>query len=206
VRLRLRDEAMALIAAEDLVEACYSYNIVALDAIEADAVHAGGEVLRAPRLLPASGELTAVGCGVCTLGPRYEARISALFGEKRAALAVALDEIGHQMLFALGRRVQDRILSDCYLKRLTMGTELHAGDPGLELAAQAAVLRLADADKIGVGLHRGQLITPLRSTSVVFAIGRNLPEVTWSRCDDCPSAKKCNFGARQKRVVSAVEA
>jgi hypothetical protein len=204
VRVRLRNEAIALMLAEDLVEACYSYNIVPLDGPAGDTLRAGGESIHAPRLLPESGQLTAVGCGVCTLGPRLEARISALFREKRASLAVSLDEVGNEMLFALGRRIQDRMLSECYRLRLSMGAELHAGDPGLELDAQAAVLRLANADKIGVALYKGNLITPLKSGSVVFAVGRNLPEVSWSRCDSCPSAAKCNYGRRSRSAAIAM--
>ncbi len=198
VRVRLRNEAITLILAEDLVEACYSYNIVPLQGPAGEILQAGGEWIRAPRLLPKSGELTALGCGVCTLGPKLEARISQLFREKRASLAVSLDEVGNEMLFAIGRRIQDRMLSECYRKRLSMGAELHAGDPGLELDAQAAVLRLASADKIGVALYKGNLITPLKSGSVVFAVGRNLPEVSWSRCDSCPSAAKCSYGRRPR--------
>lgn len=200
-RARLRNEAIALMLAEDLVEASYSYNIVPLQGPAGEILQAGGEWIRAPRLLPASGELTAVGCGVCTLGPKLDARIGALFRERRAALAVSLDEVGNEMLFALGRRIQDRMLSECYRKRLSMGAELHAGDPGLELEAQTAVLRLAEAEKIAVGLFKGLLVTPLKSSSVVFAIGRNLPAVSWSRCESCPSAAKCNYGRRQQTVA-----
>ena len=201
VRARLRNEAIALILAEDLVEACYSYNIVPLQQPAGETLYAGGESIQAPRLLPESGELTALGCGVCTLGPKLGARVTALFAERRASLAVSLDDVGNELLFALGRRIQDRMLSECYRKRLSMGAELRAGDPGLELASQAAVLRLAEADKIGVGLHGGHLITPLKSGSVVFAVGRNLPEVSWSRCDDCASKAKCNFGRRAQPVA-----
>ena len=204
VRARLREQAIATILAEDLVEACYSYNIVPLEGPAGELLRAGGESIYAPRLLPESGELTGLGCGVCTLGPKLEARISALFRERRASLAVSLDEVGNEMLFALGRRIQDRMLSECYRKRLNMGAELHAGDPGLELDAQAAVLRLADADRIGVALYKGQLITPLKSGSVVFAVGRNLPEVSWSRCASCPSAAKCSYGRRPKGAVIAM--
>jgi hypothetical protein len=113
-----------------------------------------------------------------------------------------LDELGVELLFALGRRIQDRMLSECYRKRLSMGAELHAGDPGLDLEAQAAVLRLAQAQAIGVELYKGTLITPLKSGSVVFAVGRNLPEVAWSRCESCPSSNKCNFGRRQRTAKS----
>ena len=198
-RVRLHHKAVALIWDEALLEASYSYNIVPLGRpAEGPTLQAGNETLEAPSLLPESGELTALGCGVYTLGPRFERRISELFRQRRAALAVVLDEIGSGLLFAMGRRVQDRMLSECYRKRLSMGAELHAGDPGLELDAQASVLRLAEAGKIGVGLHRGQLITPLKSGSVVFAVGRNLPEVAWSRCETCPSMNKCNFGRRRQ--------
>jgi hypothetical protein len=156
--------------------------------------------------LPESGELTALGCGVCTLGPRLEARVTSLFGERRASLAVALDAVGVEMLFALGRRLQDRMLSECYRKRLSMGGELHAGDPGLDISAQATVLRLADAAKIGVGLHGDHLITPLKSGTAVYAVGRDIPAVSWSRCDTCPSKTKCNFGRRPAGSVSAAVA
>lgn len=199
-RARLHHRAVELIQAEGLLEASYSYNIVPLERpADGPQLRAGGENLEASRLLPESGELTALGCGVYTLGPRFEARISELFRDRQAALAVVLDDIGVELLFAMGRRIQDRMLSECYRKRLSMGAELHAGDPGLELVAQAAVLRLAECAKIGVALHRGQLITPLKSGSVVFAVGRNLPEVAWSRCDTCPSKNRCNFGRRQRR-------
>ncbi len=201
---RLREQAVAMIRDEQLLEASYSCNIVPLDhPAEGPSLRAGGECLEAARLLPESGELTALGCGVYTLGERFEKRVRELFKERRAALAVVLDEIGIELLYAMGRRIQDRMLSECYRKRLSMGAELHAGDPGLDLDAQAAVLRLAEADKIGVGLHKGQLITPLKSGSVVFAVGRDLPEVAWSRCDTCPSKNKCNFGRRQRSTAPA---
>jgi hypothetical protein len=206
VRARLRASAIALIEAEDLVEASYSYNIVPLDRPAAETFHVGGETIHAPRLLPESGELTALGCGVCTLGPRLQARVTALFGERRASLAVSVDDVANEMLFALGRRVQDRMLSECYRRRLSMGGELHAGDPGLDVSAQAAVLRLAEAAKIGVGLHGDYLITPLKSGSVVYAIGRNLPEVSWSRCDTCASKTKCSYGRRPKGAIQLLPA
>jgi hypothetical protein len=200
---RLREQAIGLIRDEKLLEASYSYNIVPLDATaEGPRLRAGGEALEAPQLLPESGELTALGCGVYTLGPRFEACVSELFQNRRAALAVVLDELGIELLFAMGRRIQDRMLSECYRKRLSMGAELHAGDPGLDLDAQATVLRLAQAEAIGVELHKGQLITPLKSGSVVFAVGRNLPEVPWSGCESCPSNNRCNFGRRQRTAES----
>ncbi len=64
--------------------AAYSCRIVPLDAPPA------------PRLLPESGQLTAIGCGARTIGPAPEARVASLFAERRAARAVALDELGNR--------------------------------------------------------------------------------------------------------------
>ena len=100
----------------------------------------------APRLLPESGELTALACGVCTLGPTLERASARCSREKRASLALALDELGNELLFAVSRRAQDRMLADASPRGLSMAGELDAGDPGLALDAQAAVLRLAEAE------------------------------------------------------------
>ena len=200
-RKRLRGEAIELVKAEDLVEASYSYNIVPLEGPAAETLHLGGETLYAPQMLPASGKLTALGCGVTTLGSRIELRVRKLFGEKRASLAMAMDGLANEMLMALDRRIQDRMLSECYRRRLTMAGELRAGDPGLDISAQAAVLRLANAQSIGVEVNGSHLMTPLKSTSLVFGVGRDLPAVSWSRCDTCPSSKTCSFGYRPKAAV-----
>jgi len=196
VRARLRRDSLDLILAEDLVEASYCYEVLPLDAPPAAILQAGGTAFDAPALLPASGELTALGFAACTLGPHLQARCTALFGEKRAALAVALDELGTEMLFALARRLQDRVLSECYRKRLGLGAELNAGDPGLALDTLAAIVRLSGAADIGIGLHGGKLMTPLKSTAMIFAIGRDLPAVALSRCGGCPSRERCTFGRR----------
>ena len=57
------------------------------------------------RLVPESGQLTALAVGIFTLGPALERRVTALFAERRMSLALALDKLGNELLFALSRRV-----------------------------------------------------------------------------------------------------
>jgi len=189
---KLRDDAIELTRAGKLLgRAAYSYEIVALAPPVDVWLRAGVETLHAPKLLPESGQLTALACAVATLGQALTDRVSELFAQRRAALALALDSLGNELLFALARRVQDRILADTMRKRLTMAGELRPGDPGLALDAQGAVLRLAQAQRIGVELTHGMLMRPHKSTSMVLGVGINLPATAWSRCDDCPSNTKC---------------
>jgi hypothetical protein len=200
LRTRLRGEALALARDEQLLAAAYSYRIVPLEEPAAPTLRAGGEILHAPRLLPESGQLTALGCAVCTVGPLIEARVRSLFDEKRPSLALALEGLGNELLFEVSRRVQDRMLAVAVRQGLTFGGELRAGDPGLELEAQSAVLRLAQADGIGIRLGRGHLMQPLKSVSMVFGVGIDLPKTDWSRCDDCPSRAKCGLIGRAEAL------
>ncbi len=202
-RERLRREAIELARAEALIDAAYSYCLVPLDAPPAEILCAGGEKLFAPWLLPASGQLTALACGVCTLGPLLEQRVSLLFAERKASLALALDGLGNELLFAVSRRAQDRMQADATRRGLSMAGELRAGDPGLALDAQGAVLRLAQAETIGVALKSGHLMHPFKSTSMVLGIGIDLPAVQWSRCDTCPTRGKCAVVARTKTAAPA---
>ena len=185
-----------MIGRDALLEAAYCYRIVPLDEPPRDRLRVGGEVLDAMRLVPESGQLTAIAAAVCTLGPALERRTTALFAERRTSLALALDGVGNELAFVLSRLLQDRILAEARKRQLSAAGELRAGDPGLPLAAQAAVLRLAEADSIGVSVSRGQLLQPLKSMSMVFGIGIGLPPALWSRCDACPSLAKCRMSGR----------
>lgn len=196
-KARFRAEALDLVDREDLLSPAYSYAITALDAPAAPTLQAGGERLHAPRLLPESGELTALACGVATIGSRLERRIGELFAARAMSLALALDQVGNELLFAAGRRLQDRILLAGQKRGLSMAGELRPGDPGLALDTQAAVLRLAGADTIGVRLTRGHLLQPLKSSSMVFGAGIDLPPAQWSRCDECRSRATCRIAAQE---------
>lgn len=190
-RARLREEAIGLARREALVEAAYCWRVIPLDAPAGEILHAGGERLHAPWLVPEAGELTALACLACTLGPRFERRVSGLFAERRAALALALDELGNDLLFELARRAQDRVHAEVMREGLSMAGELRAGDPGLALQAQPAVLRLAQAQRLEIGVTPAAMMHPVKSTAMVLGVGIGLPAVCWSRCDACPSRERC---------------
>ena len=191
VAARFRARAVDLARAEGLGQALITHRIVPLDR-PADAVLvAGGETFHAPRLLPESGELTALAFGAATLGPALPARVTALFAERQPSLALALDAIGNLMLLEASRRLQDAVLASVRRGGLTMAGELRPGDPGLALEAQPAVVRLAGGAALGLAVTRSLALDPAKSATVVYGVGRDLPAVTWSRCDDCRSRPTC---------------
>lgn len=197
-----RLKALELVRREQLVDTAYCYTIVPLEAPPAAVLQAGGESLEAPWLLPESGQLTALACAACTIGSAYEERVSQLFAERQASLAMALNDLGNELLFAVSRRVQDRIQADVSRRGLSMAGELRPGDPGLAIEAQGAVLRLASTDTIGITLGPGGLMNPVKSCSMVLGIGIGLPAVKWSRCDHCPTRDKCRVVERAANALA----
>jgi len=97
---------------------------------------------------------------------------------------------------AVSRRLQDKLLAEVRRRGLTLSGELRPGDPGLALEAQAAVLRLAQAEAIEVALRGAHTLVPLKSLSMVMGVGLDLPSASWSRCDLCPSRVGCKLVAQ----------
>ena len=189
---RIHDQALNMIIDEQLINARFTYGIIPLNQIAEGSLWAEGECFHAPRLLPESGKLTAVGCGVATIGNTLEHRVTSLFAQKKASLALALDKIGNQILFEVDRRLFEHIFATTQKTQLSMAGELRPGDPGLDLCHQPALLRLADSKSIGVNCNQGNTLTPLKSTSMIFGIGEDLPTAKWSRCDECRFNTNCS--------------
>jgi hypothetical protein len=200
-RSRARAQALELVERESLIEAAWRWSIVPLDAAPAETLRAGSETFHAPWLLPKTGELTALAFAICTIGSSLERRVSSLFAERRPSLALALDMLGNEALLALFRRAQDLLLVEVRRVGLSMAGELRPGDPGLGLDAQAAVLRLAKAEEIGVAVTRLNMLNPTKSASSMFGVGVDLPPAQWSRCDHCPAREGCK--AAKLAVVPA---
>lgn len=199
---RRRVAALHEVLADTLVEPAYRTRIVALEGAAGATLRAGGQCLHAPRLLPASGRLTALGAVACTLGPRLEARVRAHFAARRPSAALALDELGTALLLELARHAQDRLVAAAARRGLSVAGELAAGDPGLALDAQAAVLRLADGAAIGMSASAAGALQPLKSCTSVLGVGVDLPATPWSRCDHCPSAPRCAIARRSKESAA----
>lgn len=199
---KLRERALRLAGEEGLGESRYAVRIVPLEGQADGKLTVEDETLFAPRLLPASGELSALGFAACTLGGALEARVRSLFRARRPSLALALNALGDEMLAGINRRAQDRIQVQASRLGLDMAGELRPGDPGMGLAAQAAVLALAGGAQIGVRLSDHRMLEPVKSMTMVVGIGHNLPEATWSRCDECRSRERCTW-ARPRSATTA---
>lgn len=110
--------------------------------------------------------------------------------------AALLDQVGSRAVWQLGQRLLAAIRLAAHRAGSRAGGPLFPGDPGLPLAAQPILARLGDPDGAGVEVSGGGLLTPLKSLSMVVAIG---PEVRrWARVANC---RECRFHDRCRKPV-----
>jgi hypothetical protein len=186
-----RNGALELAETERLNRGAYAFRVVPVDSIKNGVFHLGGVTFDAPKMVPEHGEIKALAVGVATVGRRLEERVQSLFAERKAGLALGLDNLGTEMLFATSSGLEARLRAAARREGYMVSGELRPGDPGLELEAQEPLLQLLAPERVNIALSDGLLLEPMKSTSVIYGIGINLPEKAYLRCADCKSKGKC---------------
>ncbi|MEJ2466977.1 MAG: hypothetical protein P8045_14970 [Candidatus Thiodiazotropha sp.] len=182
VRRRQRDKALALLQDEALLEAAYSFSVVALSGRTGEgALRVGVETLRVPTNCLKQRYQVALGCGACTLGPLFAVRVRQLLTEKRGALALALEALGNEILSSLGQRMHAELEAVVRNRGLILGQRLACNDSELDRASRAALLRLVRAGEIGITLQGDNPRQPHHSTIQLCAVGRKRPRLSLSR-------------------------
>lgn len=130
---------------------------------------------------------------IITLGPRLEQAVKSAFAENDPLLAVTLDAAGTILV----RNASTQFQRECETRANAIGLELGSrASPGcltVPLEAQKALFSLLDAQSIGVALTQSLLMMPVKSVSLMFPLGANLPErvKTMDMCQTCRHSATC---------------
>jgi hypothetical protein len=105
-----------------------------------------------------------------------------------------LDGIGSAAVDSLVREVLRRIGNEVSSRGYEISSPVNPGMPGFPLTEQWNLLRLVNADEIGVRLTASGVLIPRKSTSMVIGIG---PQMTkWTRaevCARCSLRETCHY-------------
>ncbi|MGE5414736.1 MAG: hypothetical protein ACM3NW_11205 [Syntrophomonadaceae bacterium] len=129
---------------------------------------------------------------VLTLGEPLERRVSRMFG-RDLPYAFALDAFGSSAVEALvrhaGRHLRERA-------RGAGGRVTHPISPGMEgfglLRGQREIFAILGTEAAGVTLLPSGGMTPRKSVSLVYGLGREAVE-SGGLCDPCPARRACRF-------------
>ena len=134
---------------------------------------------------------TTVVTVVCTIGPRLERRVSALF-ESDPLLALALDGLGSAACQRLAGILCGEIVTHAADRGMRVTGPLAPGMIGWPLLeAQRQVFTLVDATPLGVVLTPSGQMIPRKSLSFVVGIGARVHKR--AACPACGSRDRCKF-------------
>lgn len=193
VRARTRDGALALVEAESLIRPAGAFRLWPVRSARGERLDLGPRPLAVPGFAGYSDRIAMVAAATCTLGPGVERRVAALFHARRRVLALELDAIGTDRLFALADRLVARIRRDARRAGLRSSAALHPGDAGMALGEQQAVLELSGGGAHGIGATPGGMLHPVKALAFVVAIGRDIPASAGGRCDRCGARDRCRM-------------
>ena len=171
---KTRCKALDMVAEEVLAVPIATYTYIPVQGVREEMLDFGQFTLQAPELVAISSKLASVVAVVCTLGPAFEARISSLFKERKYSLALALDELGNELLFYTARLASLQIRKETRRQGLSAGNFLSPGDEGFSLDQQAMVVSMAGGENCGVSVMKLGMLSPVKSLSMVEGIGSEL--------------------------------
>jgi hypothetical protein len=191
---KTRCKALDMVAEEALAVPIATYTNIPVQGVREEMLDLGQFTLDAPELAAIFSKLASVVAVVCTLGPTFEARVSALFEERKYSLALALDELGNELLFYTARLASLLIRKEARRQGLSASNFLSPGDEGLSLDQQAMVVSMAGGESRGVSVMKLGMLSPVKSLSMVAGIGSGLSaQPLRKRCDTCTSRERCRM-------------
>ena len=133
-----------------------------------------------PAIFPEAKELAVL---LCTIGPRLEKQVTDYSKSDEAMRGMILDGIGSTAVDMMALEVLRRLASEVSSRGYEISSPVNPGMPGFPLTEQWNLLRLVNADEIGVRLTASGMLVPRKSTSMVMGIG---PQMTrWTQAEVC---------------------
>jgi hypothetical protein len=191
---------------EDLLSPAMTYQSFAVAEIGDGAIRlADGTSLGGLHAI--SGELAGaeeIIVAAATLGTAIEARIAALFAERRAMRALALEELATASLFELSDQITARIGRLASARGHKLSERYAPGDVGIPFSLQPRFCELAGAADLGITLSASGMMRPVKSLCFLFATGANLNAAKRARsCDTCRARERCRYRRGTQEGVAA---
>lgn len=192
---------LAEIRDQSLIQADFVYSIIPLERITDGCMHLpDNKVLRAPIAAHRLKRASHLVLGVCTLGEKIGDVISQLFHDKKLFHAMVMEELANYALFKLTALLEEQVSKEAADIGLMRSGPLSPGDDGFELSCQPMLIELARAADIGVSLSSHQMMNPRHSISILYGLGKRMPQWTHAQnCEDCSARERC----RHRQAVAS---
>jgi hypothetical protein len=188
-------ELLASVRKMQLLQPAAAYEYYPVTGMNGDRVWLeGGGAIHGPlipAMLPEAKELAVL---LCTIGPGLEKQVTEYSGSGQVMKGMILDGIGSAAVDMLISQVVMSMASDVSPRGYEMSSQVCPGMPGFPLSEQWNLLRLVDADEIGVSVIGSGVLVPRKSSCMVVGIGPEMPRWTQAEvCARCSLRETCHY-------------
>ncbi|MFP3909195.1 MAG: hypothetical protein ACLFVI_05330 [Archaeoglobaceae archaeon] len=175
----------------NLISPSIAYDIFEVVKIEPESIVLKKERIEGSLLPALFEECKFLMVAVCTIGPQLEEKVEQLINEGNLLNAMLIDEVGNASI----NELEDECLRVANEKADEEGLKASGcvcpGKEGFTLDEQAKILKMVNAQEIGVRLTDSRMMYPRKSTSLVIGIGTNLGH--WDMCEYCEMRDRCSY-------------
>jgi len=188
---RLLDEAGALAAPA----ACY--RAYAVERV----LHERLELAGGTRI--GSGPVASVVAGaeelyvaLCTIGPALDGRIREYQARGQHFEMLMLDEIGSWAVDQVRQQLYESIQAQVAGHGWRTSSPLSPGESTWPMREQRIIFKLLDATQVGIELGPSDMMSPIKSLSLIFGAGsREMGSEGLTNCDFCSIQERCRYAA-----------
>ncbi|MFO7773902.1 MAG: hypothetical protein R6V59_08250 [Dehalococcoidia bacterium] len=188
-------ELLASVRRMQLLQSAAAYECYPVTGVNGDRISLeGGGAIHGPlipAMFPGAKELAVL---ICTIGPWLEKQVTEYSRSGKVMKAMILDGIGSAAVDILISQVVGYMATDISPRGYEMSSQVCPGMPGFPLSEQWNLLRLVDADEIGVSVTASGVMVPRKSTSMVIGIGPRMARWTQAEvCARCSLRETCHY-------------
>ena len=144
-----------------------------------------------PAIFPEVKELSVI---LCTIGPRLEKQVTDYSKNNAVLQGMILDGIDSTAVDMMALEALRRLASNVLSRGYEISSPVNPGMPGFPLTEQCNLLRLVNADEIGVSLTTSGVLVPRKSASVAIGIGAKMTKwIDAEVCARCSLRETCHY-------------
>jgi hypothetical protein len=202
VRPEIKDlilELLASVKKANLLEPAAAYEFYKVNSMNGSQISLdGNEAIRGPLIPAVFPEAKELAVLLCTIGPRLERRVTDYSTSGEIVRGMILDGIGSTAVDMMIPEVLRRLSTEVSSRGYEISSPVSPGMPGFLLTEQWNLLRLVNADEIGVSLTASGVLVPRKSTSMVIGIGPKMTRWTQAQvCARCSLRETCHYKVTQ---------
>lgn len=184
---------------------CYEEFNIKYDVNKKEVILPDGSVFKDDYVIRNLKDADYIIMAVITIGDALDKKISQSFSDGDYMKGMVYDTIASTALEYLSKSLWQDLMNEAMSRGFGITHRLCPGDSRWNIKDQAIIFKNLDASSIGVTLNESYMMNPIKSSSIVYGIGKNVKtSLVDHDCDECDLID-CIYRHRTKKAKHKVK-